>query len=40
MVNGKWLMNDRKLINLDEIEISKKALELSKHVWKRYNDKF
>jgi len=40
MVNGKWLMNDRKLINLDEIEISKKALELAKHIWKRYNDKF
>jgi putative selenium metabolism protein SsnA len=40
MVNGKWLMNDRKLINLDEIEISKKALELSRQVWKRYNDKF
>jgi putative selenium metabolism protein SsnA len=40
MVKGKWLLRNRDLVNLDEIEISKKALELSKVVWKRYTSKF
>ncbi len=40
MVNGNWLMNNKKLNYLDEIEISKKGLELSKKVWQRYNSKF
>lgn len=40
MVNGKWLMRDRELVDLDEQEISRKALELSKNVWKRYSEKF
>lgn len=40
MVNGNWLMTERKLVNLDEKEISIKALELSKQVWKKYSDKF
>lgn len=40
MVNGEWLMNDRKLCQLDEAEISAKALELSKKVWERYHAMF
>jgi len=40
MVNGNWLMNDRKLRNLDEGKISAHALSLSKEVWKRYHAKF
>lgn len=40
MVNGKWLMNDRTIIGIDEKEISEKALALSKDVWKRYIKKF
>jgi cytosine/adenosine deaminase-related metal-dependent hydrolase len=40
MVNGNWLMNDRKLCNLDEEKISAHALSLSKEVWKRYHAKF
>ncbi|MCX6054596.1 MAG: putative aminohydrolase SsnA [Chloroflexi bacterium] len=40
IVNGKILMKDRKLLFLDEIEISKKATELSREVWKRYEKQF
>jgi putative selenium metabolism protein SsnA len=40
MVNGKWLMNDRKLTHIDEAQLAKQALEHSKSVWKRYNSKF
>ncbi len=40
MVNGKWLMNNRKLNHLDEVEILQKALKLSRDVWKRYGSKF
>lgn len=40
MVKGKWLMRNRELVNLDENEITSKALELSKKVWNRYNSKF
>jgi putative selenium metabolism protein SsnA len=40
MVNGKWLMNERKLTNLNEEMISAHALSLSKEVWKRYHAKF
>jgi putative selenium metabolism protein SsnA len=40
MVKGKWLMRNRELVNLNESEISNKALELSKKVWKRYVSKF
>lgn len=39
MVNGNWLMNDRKLRNLDEGKIAAHALSLSKEVWKRYHAK-
>ena len=40
MVDGNWLMNDRKLRNLDEGKIAAHALSLSKEVWKRYYAKF
>ena len=40
MVKGKWLMKDKKFVDLDENEINKKALTLSKNVWKRYQSKF
>ncbi len=40
MVAGKWLMVDRRLVDLDENEVHKKALELSRGVWKRYAKKF
>ena len=40
MVDGKFLMKDRRLLTLDENEISAKATELALKVWKRYNDKF
>ncbi len=40
MVNGKWLMNDGKLTNLDEEKLSAQALLLSKEVWNRYHAKF
>jgi putative selenium metabolism protein SsnA len=40
MVNGNWLMNDRKLRNLDEGKIAAHALSLSKEVWKSYHAKF
>jgi putative selenium metabolism protein SsnA len=40
MVDGKWLMNNRMLCDLDEIEISAHALGLSKEVWQRYHAKF
>lgn len=36
MVAGKVLMLERKLLTLDEKEISVKALELSQNTWKRY----
>jgi putative selenium metabolism protein SsnA len=40
MVNGKILMKDRILVDLDEIEIAHKSVELSKAVWKRYENQF
>jgi cytosine/adenosine deaminase-related metal-dependent hydrolase len=40
MVAGKWLMVDRRLVDLDENEVHQKALELSRGVWKRYAKKF
>lgn len=40
MVNGKILMKDRILTNLDEREIVEKAVGLSKEVWKRYENQF
>jgi len=33
---GKWLMRDRQLLTLDEVEIAAKARELSAGTWKRY----
>jgi len=36
MVNGKFLMRERKLLHLDEGEIAAKALELAPEVWARY----
>ncbi|MHC1741027.1 MAG: putative aminohydrolase SsnA [Anaerolineaceae bacterium] len=40
MVAGKWLMKDRKLMTLDEVEITRRALDSSKEVWKRYQKQF
>jgi putative selenium metabolism protein SsnA len=40
IVAGKILMQDRQLTTLDEVEIAAHARELSKKVWKRYEDKF
>lgn len=36
IAEGKILMRDRKIIGLDEKEISKKAMELANKVWERY----
>ena len=40
MAAGKVLMKDKKLLTLNEGEISEKALALSKNVWKRYQAQF
>lgn len=40
MVDGKILMQDRKLLFVDEKEIAKNAIQLSKDVWKRYSKQF
>ncbi len=40
MVDGKWLMKDRVLLELNEKEIAEKAVNLSKEVWKRYQNHF
>ncbi len=40
MVNGKVLMRDRKLVTLDEEEISNKAKEHADIVWKNYQHSF
>ncbi len=38
IVNGRILMNDRKLTTLDEEAISSQARELAPQIWKRYRD--
>ncbi len=40
MVNGKFLMKDRHLLTLDEVEISARARELAEAVWRRYQKSF
>jgi putative selenium metabolism protein SsnA len=40
MVAGRVLMQDRKLLTLDEGKISSEALRLSKEVWASYKSKF
>ena len=40
MVNGKFLMKDKKLMTLDEAEISEYAQKLSAETWKRYQKQF
>ncbi len=37
---GKVLMQDRQLTTLDEAQISSRARELSRRVWKRYEDQY
>ena len=37
MVGGELLMYDRKLLTLDEEEISRRASEIAPMVWARYN---
>lgn len=36
MVNGRWLMRDRKLLTLDEAAIADEARALAPRVWERY----
>jgi cytosine/adenosine deaminase-related metal-dependent hydrolase len=40
MVAGKVLMQDRKLVTLDEERIAARAREISSQVWKRYQGQF
>ena len=40
IVGGKVLMHDRQLTTLDESQVAARARELSKKVWKRYEDQF
>jgi len=40
IVAGKVLMKDRELTTLDEHEIAARARQLSKRVWKRYEEQF
>jgi putative selenium metabolism protein SsnA len=40
IVNGKFLMKDRILTNLDEDIITKEAMEISSYVWKIYHESF
>ena len=40
IVGGKVLMHDRELTTLDEEEIMARARELSKKVWRRYEEQF
>ena len=37
MVNGRWLMRDRKLLTLDEAAIAEAARALAPQVWARYD---
>jgi hypothetical protein len=39
MARGVFLMKDRKLMLLDEAEITARARELAIKVWKRYSEK-
>jgi putative selenium metabolism protein SsnA len=40
MVNGKWLMKDRKLLTIDEEAVAARGRELSAVAWKRYEAQF
>jgi cytosine/adenosine deaminase-related metal-dependent hydrolase len=40
IVAGKVLMQDRKLMTLDESSIKSEAMRISKEVWKSYKSKF
>jgi len=40
MVDGKILMKDRTLVGINEKSIAQKSVELSKEVWKRYENQF
>ena len=40
IVAGKILMKDRELVTLDEARIAARSRELSRKVWKRYQDNF
>ena len=40
MVQGRFLMRDRKITALDEAQIVKEARTISKQVWKRYHAYF
>jgi len=40
IVGGRVLMQDRKLLTLDESRIKSEAMRISKEVWKSYKSKF
>lgn len=40
MVDGRWLMRDRKLLTLDEHAIAEEAIALAPQVWARYQSYF
>jgi cytosine/adenosine deaminase-related metal-dependent hydrolase len=40
MVNGKFLMKDRKLLTMDEASITKEAKKFSSKVWEKYHQSF
>lgn len=40
LVNGKFLMKNRKLLTLDEEAITKEAKRVSKNVWEKYHQSF
>ena len=40
IIDGKVLMRDRIILNLDEKMIAKEARQLSKDVWARYSQQF
>ena len=40
MVNGQFIMKDRKLLTLDENAISKEAMKISQRVWEKYHKFF
>lgn len=40
IVNGDFIMKDRKILNINEDEIIREAANISKHVWKKYAKSF
>jgi cytosine/adenosine deaminase-related metal-dependent hydrolase len=40
IVDGKFIMKDRMLTNLDEEAITKEAKDIASYVWKKYHESF